>query len=99
MGWLFGVALSPYTEKEESSFNRYASALAAFASGYLIARTDDLVKSLFTKAFFFTAEVGFRVAIFLTALLVSMLAIHANRSYAHRQWLDSQSPPSTRQGQ
>jgi hypothetical protein len=33
IGWLLGVALSPYTRKEESSFTKYGAAVAAFGSG------------------------------------------------------------------
>jgi predicted membrane protein len=80
IGWLLGVALSPYTRKEESSFTKYGAAVAAFGSGYLVARTDDLVKQILSSAL--TAVIGFRVALFVTAVLVSMLATHASRSYA-----------------
>lgn len=80
IGWLLGVALSPYNEKEESSFTKYGAAVAAFSSGYLVARTDDLVKQILSSAL--TPVVGFRLALFVTALLVSMLATHASRAYA-----------------
>jgi hypothetical protein len=80
IGWLLGVALSPYNEKEESSFTKYGAAVAAFSSGYLVARTDDLVKQILSSAL--TPVVGFRLALFVTAVLVSMLATHASRAYA-----------------
>jgi hypothetical protein len=80
IGWLLGVALSPYTKEEKSSFTKYGAAVAAFGSGYLVARTDDLVKQILSSAL--QPVVGFRLALFVTAVLVSMLVTHANRSYA-----------------
>ena len=82
IGWLLGVALSPYTKDEESSFTKYGTAVASFSSGYLVARTDDLVKQILSPPFALSPVIGFRLALFVTSVLVSMLVTHASRSYA-----------------
>src|SRR5215217_5741996 len=46
VGWSMGVLLSPMTKEEEGKFTGYGRALSAFASGFLIAKLDLLLKSI-----------------------------------------------------
>ena len=81
VGWLMGIFMSPYDSGEKAAFAGYASAVATFVSGYLVAKIDPLVTKLFSPEFLFQKVVAFRAASFLSVLLLAMLMTFAIRVY------------------
>jgi hypothetical protein len=83
LGWILGMALSPYNVKEQGDFGAYLKAVSAFFSGYLVAKIDPLAKYL-SPMFQSTPDQGFRIILFFAALIVSMGMTFVNRRYAER---------------
>lgn len=81
LGWLLGIFMSPYDSGETAAFASYASAVATFASGYLLAKIDPLVSKLFTPDFLFNRVVAFRTISFISMILLAMLMTFAVRVY------------------
>jgi hypothetical protein len=70
VGWSLGVLLSPMTREEEGKFTGYGRALSAFASGFLIAKLDLLLKSIPTNLNVQAVVLIGRALLFGTALFV-----------------------------
>jgi hypothetical protein len=82
VGWLAGILLSPYSEEEEKKFNQYAKAFGVFASGYLVGKVDKVVEELFKPEFILESTHGFRIMIFVSAVIISFIFTFVFRRYA-----------------
>jgi hypothetical protein len=83
LGWILGMAISPYDVKEKGDFGAYLKAVSAFFSGYLVAKIDPLAR-YFEPMFRSTPDAGFRLILFFSALIVAMGMTFVNRRYAER---------------
>src|ERR1700735_2011160 len=52
-GWLVGILLHPYGRMEARTFSQFAAAASAFASGYLVSKTDRVLEEVFKPDFLF----------------------------------------------
>ncbi len=80
-GWLLGILLSPYSEKEEKKFTEYAKAFGVFASGYLVGKADKAIEALFRPEFILDSTHGFRVMSFMAAVIISLVFTFVFRRY------------------
>jgi hypothetical protein len=85
LGWIVGVALTPYNKEEQSKFSGYAKAIGVFASGYLVAKIDKVVEYLLSPENIFLrgSQAGPRILIFLASALLSLVTV-----FTHRQYID-----------
>ncbi len=81
-GWIGGILVTPYDEWQRQQFSRFAAAASAFVSGYGLAKLDGVISELLDNLF--DPLVGFRVASFIAATLVTVVAVSAIRWYANR---------------
>jgi hypothetical protein len=104
LGWLLGTMIAPYDSGEATLFSRVSKAVSAFASGYLLAKMDELTKSLFDPAFILQPVVGFRALEFASVTTIIMIVVFFARKYSdwHRlrggSAAPSPSPPSSAEG-
>lgn len=83
-GWLAGMLMSPSSSREEGQFGVAAKAISTFASGYLLAKIDQLLNALLSpKALLESSSVlpAFRVAMALAAIAGMFLHIYILRVY------------------
>ena len=83
-GWLGGTFISPYTEKEQTEFAGYVKALSVFLSGYLVAKINDIVGTVFSPAFLASPEAAFRMILSLAANTVALVFTFLMRRYADK---------------
>jgi hypothetical protein len=81
-GWLAGILLSPYDPKEVSAFPRYAAAVSAFASGYLVSKADRVLEELLKPEFLFSPVAGFRLLAGVSAFAIALIITYVYRAYA-----------------
>lgn len=82
LGWLSGLVASPYTDREASRFNSFSKAAGTFASGYLLAKADNLFSELMSKEFLLNFEIGIRMISFFCAFAIFFLITFIFRNYA-----------------
>ena len=68
LGWLLGILLSPYSEREEKKFSEYA-------------KVDKVIEALFQPDFILDSVHGFRVMSFIAALIISLVFTFVFRRY------------------
>ena len=81
-GWLAGILLSPYDPKEARNFPRYAAAVSAFASGYLVSKVDRVLEELLRPEFLFSPVPGFRLLAGVSAFAITLVVTYVYRAYA-----------------
>jgi hypothetical protein len=81
-GWLFGTLITPYDRGEKAEFATYTKALTAFVSGYVVAKVDKVLETIFTPDFLLQPLTGFRVIGFISAFIICMLITFFFRRYA-----------------
>jgi hypothetical protein len=81
LGWVVGVAISPYDPDEGARFAAYAGAASTFVTGYLVAKIDPLVNKLLLPTSLEGSGPVVRALGFATAFLACLLWVHATRSY------------------
>ena len=80
-GWLAGILLSPYDPKEASNFPRYAAAVSAFASGYLVSKVDRVLEEVLKPEFLFSPVPGFRLLAGLSGFAITLIVTYVYRAY------------------
>jgi hypothetical protein len=81
LGWLLGILVSPYSTKEEQKFSEYAKVFGVFASGYLVAKTDQVIATLLHPDFVLDFIHGFRLLAFLVSLILGLVITFVFRQY------------------
>jgi len=81
-GWLVGVLISPYDVKEARAFPKYAAAVSAFVSGYLVSKMDRVLEELLEPEFLFSSLAGFRVLAGIASFAIALLIAYVYRAYA-----------------
>lgn len=81
-GWVIGIVVSPYSSTEQARFTALSKAVAAFGSGYLVGKVDNLIEKLLDPALALETVHGFRILAGLSAFLLSMLVTFVYRQYA-----------------
>lgn len=81
VGWLLGVAVSPYDAREASAFPKYAGAVSAFVSGYVVSKLDRVLEHLLRPEFVASAVGAFRLLGGFCALILALLLTYIYRSY------------------
>jgi hypothetical protein len=82
VGWVIGIMISPYDNKETARFSALSKAVGVFASGYLVGKIDKLVEKILNPDFILDSVHGFRAISFITAVIVAMLITFVYRWYA-----------------
>ena len=80
MGWVIGIAITPYSSEEIDMFSSYMRAISTFVGGYVLAKADDLIKGVFTQSFF-TFEHTVGVLLTISAFLEGLLIAFVYRRY------------------
>ncbi len=87
LGWLAGTLMTPGSAREETQFGAAGRAISTFASGYLLAKVDNLVNALLApKLLLESSSVlpAFRITMALTAFAGMFLHIYVLRVYVLR---------------
>jgi len=82
-GWLTGIAISPYNQREQALFTRISNAVYAFAGGYLLSKVEPLIAAAIEagKTEPFDPDLG-RMAIFgFAAYAIALALTYVTRSY------------------
>lgn len=82
IGWVTGIFLTPYNGNQLSDFEKYASFVSLFVSGYLVGKVDSTVAYLFKPENLFTPIIGFRTAATLASFMLGLLITVVIRFYA-----------------
>jgi hypothetical protein len=82
MGWLIGVVVSPYDEKETKEFSGYAKVISPFLSGYVLSKVDKFLNFDLTNQTSVDIVLIIRVLILISSFLVMMLITFYFRRYA-----------------
>ncbi|TCB58221.1 hypothetical protein [Acinetobacter terrae] len=80
-GWLIGIIVSPYNSNESIIFTQYTKAFTAFFSGYTIGKLDQITDEVFSPEFIFDPTNGFRLLIFISSFIISMIITFVFRQY------------------
>jgi hypothetical protein len=89
LGWLTGFLLSPGTAREEARFGAAAKAISAFASGFLLAKLDNLLNALLAPKMVVEASSvlpAFRITIALSGFAGTVIYMYIARTYL-LEWL------------
>lgn len=82
LGWLVGFLASPYSEVEERRFSKYAAAVAAFVSGYLLGKLEPTVNAILKDDNLIVNPVhGARVLLFVIAAIAAAITMYVFRLY------------------
>lgn len=87
LGWLLGVLIVPYDEREAKSFSVFIKVISGFVTGYLLSKVDPLLTSLLTidldtgTAPIAQDAVAKRVLITLASFGISLLTVFSARAY------------------
>jgi hypothetical protein len=84
IGWLLGTLISAGTSREEAQFGKAAKAISAFASGYVLAKIDNVVNALLApKALLESANLlpAFRLIMSVAVITGAALWIYIVRAY------------------
>ena len=68
--------------KEAKAFPRYAAAVSAFASGYLVSKLDRVLEQLLKPEFLFSPVAGFRLLAGLSGFATAAIITYVYRTYA-----------------
>ena len=80
IGWFLGFLASPLDKTEEKRFNKYASYIAAFFSGYLLSKLEPSLEAIFAGGNLAKDPVyAARALIFLTSFSTSAITMFAYR--------------------
>lgn len=86
-GWIVGIVVSPYSTEEQSRFTALSKAVAAFGSGYLVGKIDELIEKLLDPSLALESVHGFRLLAGLSAFALAMVITFVYRQYAaHGAW-------------
>ncbi|WP_243358818.1 hypothetical protein [Fundidesulfovibrio terrae] len=85
VGWATGIALSPYSTDEQSSFANISKAVYGFISGYILSKVDKQINRLFeiTTANDFDKEMIIIAVFCTTAFFLAVCTTYVSRSYWH----------------
>lgn len=81
-GWAVGILVSPLNKDEKTEFSQLTRAVAAFASGFLLAKFSEIISVAFSAAVVFTPIGGFRLIACFTSFLVALLLMFGWRRYS-----------------
>jgi hypothetical protein len=81
-GWIVGIVVSPYSKQEQGRFTAWSKAIAAFGSGYLVGKIDELVRELLNPTFALESVHGFRLLAGLSSFALAMVITFVYRQYA-----------------
>ena len=89
IGWIVGVAITPYSDSEKRQFSIYSKAVGVFASGYVLAKLDRMIEYIFTPDNIFSlgADDGFRVLVFSVSALIALITVFTHRQYVEQDKL------------
>ena len=106
-GWLAGMLFTPSTSREEGQFGVAAKAISTFASGYLLAKIDNILNALLTPkmllesssllpAFRLTLSLAAFVGMFLHIYILRVYILHAVPDFKGPNGVDNQNqtPPN-----
>ena len=93
LGWLFGVFLSPYDERDQLAFTRAGKAVTAFLSGYALAKVDRLVDAMLAPALVTQLVPGFRALAFGSSFIVALILTYLFRMDALAEAIRTAGPP------
>ena len=82
LGWIVGIFVSPYSEREKGQFTGIAKGVTVFFSGYALAKIDPIITATLSPEAFSKTVVIFRTVAFLTSFLLAMLIVFIYRKYA-----------------
>lgn len=83
-GWLAGIVIAPYDEKEKTRFADLAKTVSTFVAGYIAGKIGPLLDAVFKPDFMFDSLNGFRALLFIATFLLAMIVTFVFRSYATR---------------
>jgi hypothetical protein len=81
IGWLLGIAVSPYNPGEKRLFTDAAKAASVFVSGYLLAKFDGLIEKALGPEMLADPVGTYRVVMFVAAALFSLILTFVHRNY------------------
>jgi hypothetical protein len=81
-GWVTGIIVTPYTEKEKGQFTSLAKTVAAFSSGYLVGKIDPIMVALLEPEYVLDTVHGFRLIAGLSAFTLATTITFVYRQYA-----------------
>lgn len=86
IGWIVGVALTPYSQEEKYQFSTYTKAIGVFASGYVAAKIDRIFEYLTSpdNIFVSNTQTGLRLLIFIAAAFLALVTVFTHRQYLGR---------------
>lgn len=86
IGWMVGVALTPYSQEEKYQFSTYTKAIGVFASGYVAAKIDRIFEYLASpdNIFVSNTQTGLRLLIFIAAAFLALITVFTHRQYLER---------------
>lgn len=81
-GWLVGILASPVNTDETKSFAKYASIVASFFSGYVLAQLEPSLREVFGSAEVLVNPIyGIRVSLFSINFLCALITVYVYRIY------------------
>lgn len=81
IGWFVAVLASPY-RSEEDKFLGYKQAISAFLGGYILSKIDSSLAAILSWDTLQNLESGFRVILFASGFILSMIVTYVFRTYA-----------------
>lgn len=76
IGWLLSTLTSPGAQVPENKTTASLRMLATLALGYMVAKGENTIEQLLSPLFIFQPENAFRVIVFLSAMIVSLILTH-----------------------
>lgn len=86
LGWATGIAISPYSEDERSSFDHISKVVYGFISGYVVSKVDKQISKMFEITSLQELDEKFLVIVaFCSAsFLLAVCTTYVSRSYWHQ---------------
>jgi len=86
IGWIVGVALTPYSPEEKYQFSTYTKAIGVFATGYVAAKIDRIFEYLASpdNIFVSNTQTGLRLLIFIASAFLALITVFTHRQYIQR---------------
>lgn len=87
LGWLLGILIMPFDEREAKTFSVFIKVISGFITGYLLSKVDPLLTSLLAidprtgVAVIAEEAVARRVLITLCSFGISLLTVFSARAY------------------
>lgn len=85
-GWAIGMFFSPFDKEDSTRFEYLGKTIAAFASGYVLSKTEPLISAATERIVKAPDTVQWNsVGLFVSAFLLTAIVVFVSRSYALKE--------------